>query len=171
MVPSPTPTLRSRFTLIVVLAIVAADQVTKALVVASLPLHGSVTIVPGLLNLTHVHNTGAAFGVLNAVDFPYKAVVLTAAALAALLAIGFYAERFGAETRLGRAGMALVVAGAIGNLIDRARQGYVVDFVDAHFRGWHFWAFNVADAAITIGAACVILDALLPRRTHVPEAV
>jgi signal peptidase II len=162
---------RTRATLWLVAAIVALDQVTKALVVWSLPLHGSVTVVPGLLNLTHVHNTGAAFGLFNSVDFPHKAVVLTLAALAALVAIAFYADRFGADTRIGRLGMALVVAGAVGNLIDRARQGYVVDFVDAHWRNWHFWAFNVADAAITVGAACVILDALLPRRSHVPEAV
>ena len=157
--------------LLPVVALVAIDQLTKAAVVGYLPLHDSVVVVPGLLNLTHVHNTGAAFGVLNAVDFPYKAAVLTVAALAALVAIAFYADRVGADTRIGRLGMALVIAGAIGNLIDRARQGYVVDFVDAHWRGWHFWAFNVADAAITVGAACVSLDALLPRRSHVPETV
>jgi signal peptidase II len=171
MTRSTWPALRTRAMLLLVVALVAVDQLTKAAVVGYLPLHGSVPIVPGLLNLTHVRNTGAAFGVLNAVDFPYKAAVLTVAALAALVAIAFYADRVGADTRIGRLGMALVIAGAIGNLIDRARQGYVEDFVDAHWRGWHFWAFNVADAAITVGAACVILDALLPRRSHVPETV
>ena len=140
------------------LGLVALDQFTKALVVRHLALHESVTLVPGLLDLTHVRNTGAAFGMLNAVDFPYKAAVITALALAALAAIAMFAGRLGSESPLARAGMTLVVAGAVGNLIDRARQGYVVDFVDVYWGTTHFWAFNIADAAITIGAILVLLD-------------
>ena len=78
--------------------------------------------------------------------------------------------KFAGETLLARAGLALILAGAVGNLIDRARLGYVVDFVDVHYAGWHFWAFNVADAAITIGAIALILDIIRGPR-HVPEAV
>jgi signal peptidase II len=153
------------------LGLVALDQFTKALVVRHLALHESVTLVPGLLDLTHVRNTGAAFGMLNAVDFPYKAAVITVLALAALAAIAMFAGRLGSESPLARAGMTLVVAGAVGNLIDRARQGYVVDFVDVYWRGWHFWAFNVADSAITVGAAAIILDLLLSGRRHASQAV
>jgi signal peptidase II len=159
-----------RFELWVIAALVVADQVTKALVVAQVPLHASVTVIPGLLNITQVHNTGAAFGFLNGIDFPYKWLVVTVAAVLALLAIALYAGRFAGHTLLARAGLALVVAGAIGNLIDRARLGYVVDFVDVHCAGWHFWAFNVADSAITVGAAALVLDIIRSPR-HVPETV
>ena len=158
-----------RFEPWVIAGIVALDQATKALIVRAIPLHDSVTLIPGLLNLTHVRNTGAAFGVMNAVDFPYKPLVITIAAIAALVAIAVYAGRFASETVMARVGLAMVLGGAVGNLVDRARLGYVVDFVDAHYAGWHFWAFNVADAGITLGAAALILDLLLPPR-HVPEA-
>jgi len=158
-----------RFELWVVVALVAIDQATKAVVMAEVPLHSSVPVIPGLLNITHVHNTGAAFGFLNGVDFPYKWLVVTIAAVLALLAIATYAGKFAGETLMARLGLALVLAGAVGNLIDRARLGYVVDFIDAHYAGWHFWAFNVADSAITVGAAALILDIIRSPR-HVPEA-
>ena len=159
-----------RFEPWVVVALVAIDQATKAVVLAEVPLHSSVPVIPGLLNITHVHNTGAAFGFLNGIDFPYKWLVVTVAAVLALLAIATYAGKFAGETLVARTGLALVLAGASGNLIDRARLGYVVDFVDAHYAGWHFWAFNVADAAITVGAAALILDIIRSPR-HVPETV
>ena len=144
----------------IALAIVAADQAAKWVVLESLPLHGSVTVVPGLLSITHVRNTGAAFGLLNAIDFPYKTAVIIVMAVGALAAIAVYGGRFASETWIGRVALALVLGGAVGNLIDRARQGYVVDFVDVYWGGWHFWAFNVADAAITVGAAVLVLDML-----------
>lgn len=151
-------------------AIVVADQVTKAAVVRELPLHASVTVVEGLLNFTHVRNTGAAFGMLNAMHFPGKTLVITGLAVIAIVAIVAYAGRFASETLVGRGALALVLGGALGNLVDRARLGYVVDFVDVHYAGWHFWAFNVADSAITVGAVALILDMFRAPR-HVPEAV
>lgn len=157
---SPEATQPARPLAIGIAAIVALDQFTKWLVVRGLPLHDSVEVVPGLLSFTHVRNTGAAFGVLNAADFPYKPVVVASIALLALVAIAFYAVKYAQDTVLGRVAMTLVLGGAIGNLIDRALRGYVIDFVDAYWRGWHFWAFNVADAAITVGAICLVLDTL-----------
>jgi signal peptidase II len=136
---------------ILVLLIVTSDQVTKALVRRSLDLHESVPVIPDLLALTRVHNTGAAFGMFNAAEFPGKTLVLTLVATLALV------------------GVACILGGAIGNLIDRATAGYVLDFVDASWQGWHFWAFNVADAAITIGVVLMILDLLgLGRRASNP---
>jgi signal peptidase II len=158
-----------RFESWTIASLVLLDQLTKALVVRAIPLHESVQVVPGLLDLTHVRNTGAAFGFMNAVDFPYKTTVITIAAVVALCGIAIYASHVGGETRLGRAGLALVLGGAMGNLVDRVRLGYVVDFVDAHYAGWHFWAFNVADSAITVGAALLIFDLIRAPR-HVPEA-
>ena len=155
-----------------VLAIVITDQVTKALVRATLPLGDSRNVIPGFLDLTHVQNTGAAFGLLNGVDFAYKPLVMIASAATALVAIAVYGRQLGFEERLARLGLSLILGGAFGNLIDRTIAGHVVDFVDVYWRDIHFWAFNVADAAITVGAIFIILDMFgLGRRRHVPHPV
>ena len=140
--------------------IVVADQVTKGLVRAKLPLYDSVNVIPGMLDITHSTNNGAAFGILNGVEFPYKAVVMVLVALVALAAVGLYALSLPADQRVARAGLALILGGACGNLIDRALAGHVLDFVDAYWRDYHFWAFNVADSAITVGVALMLLDVL-----------
>ena len=142
------------------LAILALDQITKELVRRGLDLHESATVVPGLLDFTHVRNTGAAFGILNGVEFPYKAVVMVLVALVALAAVGLYALSLPAEQHVARLGLALILGGALGNLIDRALVGHVLDFVDAYWRDYHFWAFNVADSAITVGVGLMLLDVL-----------
>ena len=151
--------------------IVAVDQVTKAVVRQVLPLGESRSIIPEILDLTHVHNTGAAFGLLNAADFPYKPIVMIAVAAIALVAIAAYATQLGFHERLARFGLALILGGAFGNLIDRAIFGYVVDFVDVYWRTTHFWAFNVADSAITIGAILVLLDMIGIGRRHASHPV
>ena len=150
--------------------VVALDQTTKAVVRATLPLHDSVEVIPNFLSFTYVRNTGAAFGLLNGVDFPLKTAVMTMVALTALVAIGVYAAKTAIPQRATRLGLTLVIGGAVGNLIDRITFGYVVDFIDAYWRGWHFWAFNVADAAITIGASLLILDMIWMDR-HVSRTV
>ena len=148
--------------LLVVAGIAIADQVTKLLVVTELGLLQTVTVIPGLLNLTHVRNSGVAFGILNSADFAFKPALMAVFALGALVGVGLYATQLPLGHRWARAGLALILGGAAGNLLDRARQGYVVDFVDVYWRGWHFWAFNVADAAITVGVAILIVDLLRP---------
>ena len=151
----------------VALSVVILDQLTKAMVRPTLALHQSVEIIPGFLDLTRVHNTGAAFGMLNDMDFPMKTAVLSLVALLALAGVAWYASTVPLTDRLARIGVAGVLGGAIGNLIDRAKDGYVLDFVDAYYGNWHFWAFNVADAAITIGVIFMILDMLgLGRRSE-----
>jgi signal peptidase II len=155
-----------RAEVVLVAAILVADQVSKALVRTHIPLFESRTIVAGVLNLTHVRNTGAAFGFLNAVDFPYKSVAVALAATAALIGIAVYAARVSSHERLARIGLALILAGALGNLIDRLWLGSVVDFVDVILGGWHFWAFNVADSAITLGVIAMMID-MMGLRRHV----
>jgi len=150
--------------------VVALDQATKLLVRQQIPLHDSLTIVPGLLNLVHVRNTGAAFGFLNAVDFPYKPAIVALVAAAALMGIALYASRLSSHERLARVGLALILGGAMGNLIDRLALGSVVDFVDVVLGGWHFWAFNVADAAITIGVVAMLAD-MIGLNRHVSSTV
>jgi signal peptidase II len=147
-----------------------ADQLTKALVRVRVPLYSSVTIVPGFLNVTHVLNTGAAFGIFNTSDFPFKAAVIAVIATVALIGVGLYAARMAHHQLVARLGLALIIGGAAGNLLDRIVTGSVVDFVDVYWQTHHFWAFNVADSAITVGVAVMILDMLGTGR-HVSKTV
>lgn len=155
----------------VILFIVVLDQITKALVRSSLGTGESHTLIPGLVDFTHVENTGAAFGLLNSVDFPYKGVVMLVIAGLALLAIALYGTQLGFHERLARFGLALILGGAFGNLLDRIMHGHVVDFVDVYWNDVHFWAFNVADAAISVGAVLVLLDMVGVGRRHASHTV
>ena len=150
------------------IVIVALDQLTKAVVREALPLHTSVTVIPGLIDFTHVRNTGAAFGILNAADFRFKSAVIVVIAVAALVGVGLYSAGLARDQLLARIGLALIIGGAAGNLVDRVFIGSVVDFVDVYWRSYHFWAFNVADSAITVGAGIMILD-MLGIGTHVSK--
>jgi signal peptidase II len=167
-VAETTAPKRRRIELWLPLAVVAIDQVTKAIVRATLPLHDSVTVIPGLFDITHVLNTGAAFGFLNSADFPFKTTLIAAIATVALIGVGLYSASLALHQRVARVGLALIVGGAAGNLLDRLATGSVVDFVDVYWRTHHFWAFNVADSAITIGVAIMILD-MLGVGTHVSK--
>src|SRR5436309_12173257 len=142
------------------MVIVAVDQATKAMIRASLAEHDSRTIIPGLVDFTHVLNSGAAFGFLNGVDFPFKTVVIAVIATAALIGVGVYAASLAHHQIIARLGLALIIGGAAGNLIDRVLTGSVVDFVDVYWGLHHVRAFNVADSAISVGVAIMILDML-----------
>ncbi len=152
------------------LLVVALDQVTKWLVRERIPLHSSVEVIPSFLDFTHVRNTGAAFGFLNGVDFPGKTLVIAVVAIGALIGVSIYAGTLAREQLAARLGMALIIGGAAGNLIDRIFVGSVVDFVDAYWGTFHFWAFNVADSAITVGVALMIID-MIGTGTHASNPV
>ena len=154
----PAPARRLEFLL--PMLIIAVDQLTKAAVRATLPLHDSVTVVPGFMDFTHVRNTGAAFGFLNYADFPFKTPLIAVIATAALIGVGMYAASLAHHQLVARLGLALIIGGAAGNLLDRVVAGSVVDFVDLYWRTHHFWAFNVADSAISTGVAIMVLDML-----------
>jgi len=145
--------------------VIVLDQITKWLVRTRVPLHGSIEVIPDFLDITHVRNTGAAFGFLNAVDFPGKTIVIAVVAICALVGVSLYAGTLASQQLLARLGMALIIGGAAGNLIDRIVVGSVVDFVDAYWGTFHFWAFNVADSAISVGVALMILD-MIGTGTH-----
>ena len=150
---------------------VVLDQIVKAIVRREIALNESITVIPGFFDLTRVHNTGTAFGFMNSTDFPFKTVILACVAIGALAALAMYAATLPANQWLARIGLALILGGAAGNLIDRIAEGYVVDFVDLYWSGWHFWAFNVADASITVGVALMILDLLGAGSRHVSRVV
>lgn len=151
-----------RLELGIVALVAALDQLTKWLVVSRMELYETIPVIPGLLNLTHIRNSGVAFGMFATAEFAYKPLVMSGLALLALAGVGLYATQLPAAHRWARGGLALILGGALGNLVDRARQGYVVDFVDAYWQGWHFWAFNVADAAISVGVGLLIIDLFRP---------
>lgn len=136
-------------------AIVVADQATKWAVLANFA-HGERRELTGFLNLVLVYNKGAAFSMF-ADAAGWQTPLLAGFALVAAAVVGYLIVRNPAK-RLLCLGLALILGGALGNLIDRLRYGQVVDFLDFHAWGWHWPAFNVADSAICIGAAVLILE-------------
>ena len=152
------------------IVVVALDQLTKALVRAKVPEFASVTVVPGLLNITHVTNAGVAYGFLQFTEFPFKSVLIASIGVLALVAVGAYAASLALHQLMARIGLALIIGGAAGNLLDRVTVGSVVDFVDVYWGTWHFWAFNVADSAISVGVGTMILD-MLRTGAHVSKTV
>ena len=144
--------------IVIVLTIVVLDQVSKYAIRTNFELYESVTVIAGNFNLTYIENTGAAFGLLSNVSFPFKTTILALAATIALLFIAFYMVTLPSSQWIARTGLSCILGGAMGNLIDRITTGAVVDFIDLYWRGWHFWAFNVADTAITVGVIIMIID-------------
>lgn len=145
------------------LSIVALDQATKLLVIRKLPLYEDVPLISGLLSLQHVRNSGAVFGFLSGTNIPGKPYVFAVMSALALAALTYYARTVPREERLPRFALSLVIGGAIGNLIDRIRFGYVVDFVKMYWET-HVWPnYNVADSAISIGLVLLVVDSLRPR--------
>lgn len=137
-----------------------ADQITKLWLGAKL-VPGEVVIVTGFFNLVHVFNTGAAFSFL-ANEAGWQRGFFIAVAIIAAVVIVMLLRRHAME-RLFCTALALILGGAVGNLYDRIALGKVVDFLDFHAFGWHWPAFNLADSAITVGAAMLILEALRSR--------
>lgn len=146
--------------LAVMVSLVGLDQLTKWAVARSLELHEYRPIVEGFLSLSHVRNYGAAFGILSDADLPYQAVLFSGLSLFALVAIAVYAWRLPVTSRLPQLALSLILGGAIGNLIDRLRLGYVVDFVHVYWKRHQWPDFNLADSAITVGVTLLILDIL-----------
>lgn len=144
----------------VAILIVAADQATKWAVIEWVPLYGKVSI-NSFINLTHQQNQGAAFSFLaDQSGWQRWFFVVLATAVSGVMIAWLWRIRQEGPIVL-MAGLSLVLGGAIGNLIDRAMLGYVTDFIQVWFGSWAFPSFNVADSAITVGAALLIIDAFL----------
>jgi len=137
--------------------VVVADQVSKYAVSASLRA-GEVRTITGFFNLVLAYNRGAAFSFLSDAGGWQRALFIGIAIIAVVVIVGLLAKHPGEGWFC--AGLALILGGALGNVWDRVALGHVVDFLDFHAYGWHFWAFNVADSSITAGAGLVILDGL-----------
>ena len=142
------------------LAVIVTDQWTKWLVMQNFSLFESVAVLP-VLDLVRLHNEGAAFSFLSNAS-GWQRWLFTALGIGVSAGLAVWLARLPArgQHRLAAA-LALIMGGALGNVIDRIRFGHVVDFIHVHYQQWYYPAFNVADSAITIGAGLLILDSLL----------
>jgi signal peptidase II len=138
--------------------VIALDQCSKQLVDRSLQLFESITLLP-FFQLTYVRNTGAAFSFLAGAG-GWQRWAFIALAVSASGAIGYWLYKLDKSRHFEAAAWALVLGGAVGNLIDRALFGYVIDFLDVFYGEWHFPAFNVADSAITVGVGMLLIDSV-----------
>jgi signal peptidase II len=131
--------------------IVAADQISKALILNNLPLHHSVPVIAGMFNITHILNPGGAFGLMADMSVVVRTIVFLFISSMAVGLILYFYYKTPPTYKLLATGFALIFGGAIGNLIDRVRFGTVVDFLDFYIGNHHWPAFNIADSAITVG--------------------
>ena len=148
-------------------AVFGLDQASKYIVKASLSHGAGVPVIPGFFDLVHVHNRGAAFGFLNRPDQSWQTWMFAGASVLALAVILWILRRTPDQDVWTIAGLGLVLGGALGNLLDRVAQGYVIDFLDVYYRSWHWPAFNVADMAICIGVGSLLLA--LWKNEHVSD--
>ena len=140
---------------------IVVDQYTKFMITLHIPLSYSINVVEGFFNLTHVRNSGVAFGIFSEQNSQLKPYLLIFVSIIAIIAILVIFHQTGKEKRMVQGGLVLVFSGAIGNLIDRILHKEVIDFIDIFFNNRHWPAFNLADACITIGVMLLAVDLLL----------
>ncbi len=142
--------------------ILIADLITKEIILRRVALYETIPVISGFFNITHIHNTGGAFGVFSQAS---PLILFAVAFFAACFVIYFYALTPDGYPVLA-GGLALILGGAVGNLVDRVRFGSVVDFLDFYIGSYHWPAFNVADSAITVGGAILLYHVLFQK---IPE--
>jgi signal peptidase II len=142
--------------LIFIAILVALDQTAKFLVAKSVPLHGSVTVLKNFLAISRVHNKGAIFGTFSQARGTLVSTFLLAASVVALLFVVYYFLKTPTGHRPMKIALSLLLAGAIGNQVDRFVRGYVIDFLEVHVKSFYWPTFNVADSCISIGAVLLI---------------
>ena len=148
-----------------VLPVLLIDQITKTLVHTHMSLYESRSLIEGFFCLTYIRNPGAAFGFLTSAAPLFRSLFLIAVTLVAMMLILLYLSKSRKEPPLLTFSLALILSGAAGNLIDRVRYGEVIDFLDLYIGTHHWPAFNLADSAISVGAALMIWEMVKRRRT------
>jgi len=134
------------------------DHLSKYLISKFVSLYQIITVIPGFFNLTRVHNRGAIFGFLGNTSNPLALIFLNLGALFAFAIVAYYFIRTPAEMVLARISFALIISGALGNIIDRVFRGYVIDFLDFYLNKFHWPFFNLADSCITVGAILLVYN-------------
>jgi signal peptidase II len=140
------------------------DQATKASIMQTMRLHESVPIIPNFFSLTYIRNPGAAFGILATSSTGFRLLFFAFTSLFALVLLGTIFFRLQQDDWMGQISIAGILGGAVGNLLDRVRLGEVIDFLDFYVNGYHWPAFNVADAAISVGVFFLILRFALEKK-------
>jgi signal peptidase II len=163
----PRPALKSAAVLAGV--IFALDQAVKLLVQGFMAVHEVRSVIPGFFNLVHIHNRGAAFGLLNRSDISWQTPFFIAVTLLTILIIVYLIATTPRQDRLFLFGLSGILSGALGNLVDRIRMGYVIDYLDFFIGPYHWPAFNVADTAISLGAIALLISFYRKER-HEPRA-
>jgi len=148
---------------IIALAVVILDQYTKYLIAQHIPLHHSLEIIGQYLTILHTRNKGIAFGIFSGQESTLQTILLIITSLAAIAFIFYLLSELGTRCLYATTTLALILGGAIGNLIDRIRWGEVIDFIDLHWHGYHWPAFNCADSAISIGMVLLVIGMFTKR--------
>ena len=146
---------RSKY-LVFIAVFLAVDQVTKYAIFRSINPYGVRSVIPGFFDLVHVQNKGAILGIFAKANSSFMFVLLTLLSLTALGLVFYYFIKTPVSEKLMNISLSLILAGALGNQVDRILRGYVIDFLDFYFWGWHWPSFNVADSCISIGAVLLI---------------
>ena len=162
--PQKVGTGNNRFSravwVVIAVGVFVGDQVSKAMVEASIPVHSTVPVFPHFLNLVHTNNPGAAFGLFSESPSVWRTVLLiVVSSLLLAMVIGIMWRHHQLHWEAG-VGLALILGGALSNLFDRIRFGRVVDFVDVYVRAYHWYTFNLADASIVVGAGFLVFQLL-----------
>ena len=137
--------------------LVLADQVSKTIVVRTMSLYESIPIIPNFFHFTYITNDGMAFGI----DFPFGYFIFSAVSLLLTLFLFWYLWSVRNHSIVIRLGLAMIIAGAIGNLIDRLMLGEVIDFLDFMIRDFHWYVFNLADSYVTVGMVLLLIDSII----------
>jgi signal peptidase II len=144
-------------------AVFALDRLSKWIIETRVSAMDTLKVIPGFFDIVHSSNRGVAFSLFHNSTSPWRTTLLIVAAVAALLVVGWMIVRSSGAGRFTLYGLALIFGGALGNLFDRVMRGAVTDFLDFYLRDMHWPAFNVADSAVVIGSALLLLDLLRPK--------
>lgn len=155
-----------KYFFLIALAVIVLDRVTKLAVARYIPLHDAITIIPGLFQISHVENRGAAFGLFADSSFPWKIAALVGFSLIALIIVTVLLWKNGHTLSTTTIGLSLILGGAAGNLWDRVVAGRVVDFLHFYIGSYVWPDFNVADSAIVVGAVLLVSEILFTKPGH-----
>lgn len=152
-----------KYHFLIALLVVLVDQSSKWMVASNITLHDSITVLPGFFRLTHVQNSGAAFGLFAESASEWKVAILILFSLLALVVVSALLWKNSHSMTTTGVGLALILGGALGNLWDRLLTGHVVDFFDFYLGTYHWPAFNIADSAIVLGALLLVSEILFAK--------
>ena len=169
--PSTGAHAMRKYHFLIAIMVVVLDRVTKWLVATNITLHDSIAVLPGFFRLTHVQNSGAAFGLFAESSSEWKVAILILFSILALAVVSALLWKNSHSMTTTGVGLSLILGGAIGNLYDRLLAGHVVDFFDFYLGSYHWPAFNIADSAIVIGALLLVAEILFAKTPAEQKAV